>query len=422
MSKITMTRDLRGELPALPDFDGLKLHTWNDESAAAWNWIHQSGCMNPTGLEGTGLLPEQVYFSGSFSSDVAAVAVRPGAEGEAELADVTCHPWQKGLHFGRYAALYALHELKKQGYTTVKLALPPEAGAAIHMALKLGFESAADDETRALWPAALAHEQAFSEKKPEPQPLWEGLAPYSEEGDFQPSMRAYPVAGSRGAVVVCPGGGYAIKADHEGSTIARMLNAGGVSAYVLDYRVKPCHYEAPLSDAKRAIRTLRALGYEKVAILGFSAGGHLCCSAATLYDAGDPTSPDPIERLSSRPDGFIACYAVVSFLNHTHRGSAVNLLGDKADDLTLLRRFSAEQNVTRDTPPAFIWHTVADGGVPVENSLNLAKALSEKQVSYEMHLFPEGPHGLGLATGNPTVAQWAGLCQRWLARNGYCAE
>ena len=105
MSKITMTRDLRGELPALPDFDGLKLHTWNDESAAAWNWIHQSGCMNPTGLEGTGLLPEQVYFSGSFSSDVAAVAVRPGAQGEAELADVTCHPWQKGLHFGRYAAL-----------------------------------------------------------------------------------------------------------------------------------------------------------------------------------------------------------------------------------------------------------------------------------------------------------------------------
>ena len=422
MSKITMTRDLRGELPALPDFDGLKLHTWNDESAAAWNWIHQSGCMNPTGLEDTGLLPEQVYFSGSFSSDVAAVAVRPGAEGEAELADVTCHPWQKGLHFGRSAALYALHELKKQGYTTVKLALPPEAGAAIHMALKLGFEPAADDETRALWPAALAHEQAFSEKKPEPQPLWEGLAPYSEEGDFQPSMRAYPVAGSRGAVVVCPGGGYAIKADHEGSTIARMLNAGGVSAYVLDYRVKPCHYEAPLSDAKRAIRTLRALGYEKVAILGFSAGGHLCCSAATLYDAGDPTSLDPIERLSSRPDGFIACYAVVSFLNHTHRGSAVNLLGDKADDLTLLRRFSAEQNVTRDTPPAFIWHTVADGGVPVENSLNLAKALSEKQVSYEMHLFPEGPHGLGLATSNPTVAQWAGLCQRWLARNGYCAE
>ena len=82
MSKITMTRDLRGELPALPDFDGLKLHTWNDESAAAWNWIHQSGCMNPTGLEGTGLLPEQVYFSGSFSSDVAAVAVCPGAQGD----------------------------------------------------------------------------------------------------------------------------------------------------------------------------------------------------------------------------------------------------------------------------------------------------------------------------------------------------
>ena len=130
--------------------------------------------------------------------------------------------------------------------------------------------------------------------------LWPGDAPYTQDspGQRQPSLLPYPVDGAKGAVVICPGGGYCMKADHEGRDIAKMLNEAGVAAYVLDYRVKPCHYEAPLSDAKRAIRLVRSMGYEKVAILGFSAGGHLCCAAATLYDAGDPESDDPIERLS----------------------------------------------------------------------------------------------------------------------------
>ena len=252
-------------------------------------------------------------------------------------------------------------------------------------------------------------------------PLWPGEAPYTAESpnQAQPSVKEFKVEGSRGAVVVCPGGGYAMKADHEGDPIAKMINEAGVSAYVLDYRVAPCHHLAPLSDASRAIRLVRSMGYEKVAILGFSAGGHLCCSAATLYTPGDPDAEDPIERLSSRPDAFIPCYAVASLCQYTHVGSRKNLLGNHADDLKMVRRFSAELNVTPDTPTAFLWHTSTDDGVPVENSLNLAAALSANGIPFELHVFPIGAHGLGLATGQPDVAQWVPLCQNWLVRLGF---
>lgn len=252
-------------------------------------------------------------------------------------------------------------------------------------------------------------------------PLWPGEAPYTAHspGQAQPSITEFRVEGSRGAVVVCPGGGYAMKADHEGGPIAEMLNKAGISAYVLDYRVTPCHHLAPLGDALRAIRIVRSMGYEKVAILGFSAGGHLTCSAATLYTPGNPDAEDPIERLSSRPDAFIPCYAVVSFMQFPHCGSRRNLLGDACDDQKLARRFSAEQNVTADTPPAFLWHTSTDNCVPVENSLLLAGALSANGIPFELHVFPEGEHGLGLAPDRPDVARWAELCQNWLIRLGY---
>ena len=251
--------------------------------------------------------------------------------------------------------------------------------------------------------------------------LWPGEAPYTSfsPDQEQPSLKPFPVENARGAVVVCPGGGYSMKAPHEGDPIARMFNAQGIAAYVLDYRVKPCHREAPLSDALRAIRVVRAMGYEKVAILGFSAGGNLCCSAATLYDKGNPDSDDPIERLSSRPDAFIPCYAVASFGKYTHLGSRKNLLGDEWENEELARRYSSEENVTEDTPTAFIWHTAADAGVPVQNSLNLAAALADHGVLFELHVYPEGRHGLGLAAENPPVSQWAADCCRWLLEKGY---
>ena len=252
--------------------------------------------------------------------------------------------------------------------------------------------------------------------------LWKEDAPYTQFSPLQaqPSVTEYAVPGSRGAVVVVPGGGYCMKADHEGAPIAEMLNQAGVSAYVLDYRVKPCHMLAPLADAKRAIRLVRSMGYEKVAILGFSADGHLTCTAATLYDAGDPDAADPLERLSSRPDAFIPCYAVVSFGAFTHRGSRESLLGqENADNWELVRKFSNELHITPDTPEAFIWHTAADQAVPVENSLNLALALSAQGVPYEMHIFPQGRHGLGLAEEFEDVKQWVPLLQKWLVLRNY---
>lgn len=252
--------------------------------------------------------------------------------------------------------------------------------------------------------------------------LWKEDAPYTQFSPLQaqPSVTEYAVPGSRGAVIVVPGGGYCMKADHEGAPIAEMLNQAGVSAYVLDYRVKPCHMLAPLSDAKRAIRLVRSMGYEKVAILGFSAGGHLTCTAATLYDAGDPDAADPLERLSSRPDAFIPCYAVVSFRAYTHGGSRESLLGqENANNWELVRKFSNELHITPDTPEAFIWHTAADQAVPVENSLNLALALSAQGVPYEMHIFPQGQHGLGLAEEFEDVKQWVPLLQKWLVLRNY---
>lgn len=250
--------------------------------------------------------------------------------------------------------------------------------------------------------------------------LWKTEAPYSEYSShrFLPSLEAWPAKGSRGAMVVCPGGGYTHKAAHEGAPVASMLQEAGISAYVLDYRVAPCHREAPLADAKRAIRLLKQMGYEKVGIMGFSAGGHLCCCAATLYDGGNPQSDDPAERFSSRPDVFCPCYAVVSFGQYTHMGSRESLLGEDKDDAPLIRRFSAEMNVTADTPPAFIWHTAEDGAVPVQNSLQLAAALKEKGVPFEMHIYPFGRHGLGLAKGH-SAAGWSGELCRFLQAMGF---
>ena len=247
-------------------------------------------------------------------------------------------------------------------------------------------------------------------------PLWpQGGAPYAEQspGQAEPSLTAFEAPGADIAVVVVPGGGYCHKAEHEGAPIARRLNEGGVAGYVLDYRVHPCHAMAPLADGLRAIRVVRAMGYKYVGILGFSAGGNLVCNAATHWDAGDPDAGDALERLSSRPDFFVSCYAVVSFNHYAHIGSVVSLLGE-SDDQARRRFFSAELNVNADTPPAFIWHTANDGCVPVENSLALAGALARAGVPFELHVYPDGPHGIGLAGDNPDARFWPEECLRFI--------
>lgn len=249
--------------------------------------------------------------------------------------------------------------------------------------------------------------------------LWKETAPYSEFSpeQAQPSLTPFPVSGSKGAVVVIPGGAYCMKADHEGAPIARMLNDAGISAYVLDYRVRPCHKLAPLADANRAIRLVRSLGYEKVAILGFSAGGNLCCNAATHYDLGNPDSDDPIERCSSRPDGFIPCYAVVSMISYTHKGSVQNLLGDEQNKDSELRYFSGELNGDgRIRPRAFICTRPRDGSGSGGKQSGAGEGAVRPSRAVRAACVPEGRARSG-SGGRKSVGQTVGEAASELARS-----
>ncbi|MBM7564134.1 alpha/beta hydrolase [Paenibacillus sacheonensis] len=253
--------------------------------------------------------------------------------------------------------------------------------------------------------------------------LWPEGAPYAAgtTDEDRPALTPYPAAGSKGAVIVCPGGGYGMRADHEGEPIALWLNSIGISAFVLRYRVAPYKHPSPLLDAQRAIRYVRlhaaeyGIDPEKIGILGFSAGGHLASSAATLYDSGRLEADDPIDRMSSRPNAAILCYPVISMGPAGHSGSLANLLGDEPD-AALVARMSTELQVTADTPPTFLWHTSDDAAVPVENALLFAAALSRAGVPFDLHVYEKGPHGMGLAERDPHVGNWTTVCGLWLKR------
>lgn len=412
------------ELPALPEL--VEVKTDNGSRAAVWEWIMAGAFPDwqpkyDMILNDERCAPERVFFLVEYSQPCASASVQMEKD-RALVHMVGTHPYAAGRGFAKYVVNACLAYIRDHGMKVAELTTDDHRLGAIKSYLDLGFEPVIEDEEmEARWKAVMEKLAAGNApKKPEVIPLWpEGEVPYFMEGNCIPSIECHPAEGSKGAVVICPGGAYCMKASHEGYQIARMLQAHGISAFVLDYRVRPCHYEAPLSDAKRAIRMVRSMGYEKVGILGFSAGGHLTCSAGTLYDKGNPSSEDPIERLSSRPDAFIPCYPVASFTSFRHQGSVVALLGDQSSNYALLKRFSAELNVTSDTPPAFIWHTVTDAGVPVQNSVNLASALAHAGIPFEMHLFPEGPHGLGLAGGNPVIGQWPDMCCTWLTNMGF---
>lgn len=230
-----------------------------------------------------------------------------------------------------------------------------------------------------------------------------------------------PKAERHGAVIVCPGGGYHHRAEHEGTPVAEWLNSLGISAFVLHYRVAPYQHPVPYLDASRAIRYVRYRAAEwnldpaKIGILGFSAGGHLAASTGIYFDAGNPSAVDPVERMSSRPGIMILGYPVITMGEFGHPGSRERLLGEVPES-ELITRLSLEQNVSSNTPPAFLWHTANDASVPVVNSLMMAAALSRCQVPFELHVFPEGKHGLGLAPNLPEVAVWKDLCAVWLKK------
>ena len=280
--------------------------------------------------------------------------------------------------------------------------------------------------------AALAVAAPAASAEPSTELLWPAGAPGAkgESDDDKPTLTlSLPAAdkATGAAVVVCPGGGYGhLAIGYEGHDVARWLNENGVAGFVLKYRHRGSGYghPAPLDDAQRAIRTVRARAAEfgvdpaRIGVLGFSAGGHLASSAGVHFDAGDPDASDPVERVSSRPDFLILCYPVISFTApYTHRGSRKNLLGENPDP-ALVQRFSSELQVTADTPPSFLWHTSADQAVPPENSVSFYLALRKASVPAELHVFEQGRHGLGLAADAPGAAAWPARCIDWLRNRG----
>ena len=259
-------------------------------------------------------------------------------------------------------------------------------------------------------------------------PLWRDGAPEPDGEPAQTPPVLFPFllepAAPVGAVIVCPGGGYSHLAPHEGVPIAKMFNRAGIAGFVLHYRLAPHRHPSPLGDLQRAIRLVRfhakdwKIKPDCIAVLGFSAGGHLASTAATHFDGGNAQAPDPMDRVTCRPDAGILCYPVISFGAFGNHGSMVNLIGKNPPE-SLRMSLSNELQVTRETPPCFLWHTANDQCVPVENSLQFAAALSRCKVPYALHVFPDGPHGIGLAADNPVVGAWSGLCVCWLKALGF---
>jgi acetyl esterase/lipase len=262
--------------------------------------------------------------------------------------------------------------------------------------------------------------------------LWPGGAPGAlgnGESD-KPAITVYMPPNTTGpmtAVIIAPGGSYTrLSMNNEGRAPANFLNALGIAAFVLRYRLGPqYHHPIELGDAQRAIRMVRARAAEwhiapdRVGMMGFSAGGHLASSASTHFDAGKSDAADPIERVSSRPDFAILGYPVISFVEPwTHQGSKTNLLGENPD-AALARSLSSETQVTASTPPTFIYQTNADTTVPAENAVAYYLALRKAGVPAELHIFKDGAHGTGLGLRDPALSEWPRLLANWLRASGW---
>ncbi len=285
------------------------------------------------------------------------------------------------------------------------------------LAFVLGNTFLAAQEQRSLWPV--------------------GKTPYAkpnEPSGSSPLLNLYPSKGSDNhngaAVVICPGGGYGgLAADHEGNQIAKWFNERGVSAFVLYYRLgsKGYHFPTQLADVQRAVRLVRsdAKNYEidpaRIAIIGFSAGGHLASMGATMFDEKAYEPSDDVDKVSARPDFAVLCYPVISMEKGvTHMGSRKNLLGpDAADDDEKARHVSTDLRVTDRSPPTFIFQTNADTAVPAENAVRFFLALRKHKISTEMHIYQNGPHGVGLFQGDPILGTWSKHLDDWLKTNSF---
>jgi acetyl esterase/lipase len=258
--------------------------------------------------------------------------------------------------------------------------------------------------------------------RPERIGLWNKRAPIGD-GTFQ-DTEVYltlhrPEKPNDTTIVICPGGGYGgLVTGPEGHSIAAWLNRHGITGVVLEYRLPAGRAYVPLLDAQRAIRTVRAnaaawgLDPKRIGIMGFSAGGHLASTAGTHFDAGEPNSPDPVQRVSCRPDFLILIYPAITMGDKGHSGSRTNLLG-KAPDAKLVDLFSNEKQITEQTPPTFLAHARDDKAVPPEHSQMFYDALKAYKVQARYLELPSGGHGLNGYKG-PMWDAWQEGALKWL--------
>lgn len=259
--------------------------------------------------------------------------------------------------------------------------------------------------------------------------LWSGDTIGGRGDDGAPLLHYYPAKKkmTAAAVLILAGGGYSHRSQHESIGYAEKLNSWGMDAFVLDYRVAPCRFPLPLLDARRAMRLIRhnsqkfGIDKKRIAVMGSSAGGHLAALLSTYEKRIFGEGIDEIDNENYLPDMQILCYPVIDI--EGHRGSFENLLGE---DISEHLDLTPTTHVKSSTPRAFIWHTATDPIVDLNNTLRYAEALHKKGIPLEMHVYPIGTHGAGLAVESdaperiiPYVQVWIDELKRYFVLNGF---
>ncbi len=252
----------------------------------------------------------------------------------------------------------------------------------------------------------------------------QGSADCSVTAILQPELTAVPPR-AHPVMIVCPGGGYGMVSQREGIPVAKKYYNAGYSCFVLTYSVgEDARGFSPLRQLAATVAHIRShaqelhIDPEKIAVIGFSAGGHLACSLGVLYD--DPRFLSVWGREENiRPNAMVLCYPVITADEDTHPGSIHNVSGGAAVGSPEYTYWGLNSHVDENTPPVFLWHTAADNCVPVENSLKMASALSRAKVPFELHIFPEGYHGMSVCsrevdTPHPYNARWVDMSIAWL--------